>query len=239
METIMEHWLSFSAGIFLLGMVLYGHYRGVLRTAVTLVSLVLSVVVVRLATPYVTTFLRENTEIQHGIENLILDTVGFSKDTSNIQMPAQQRILIEQLKLPRQMKEALLENNNNEIYHILGVDTFLDYVGTYLVNMVLNFISSVVLFILVTVLIRFLIRWADLIAKLPILSGMNQIAGAILGGVEGLLFLWAGFVVVDLFSRTVWALAVLEQIHTSIWLTFLYNNNFINWIFVNIIKSLI
>ncbi len=239
MEILTENWLSFSAGVFLLGMVLYGHYRGFLKAAVTLATLVISVVVVRFATPHITTFLRENTEIRHSIERVLIDAAGFSRDSEDIQMPAQQRMLIEQLNLPRQMKEALLENNNHEIYHILGVDTFLDYVGTYLVNMILNFIGSIVLFILVNILIRFLVRWADLIARLPVLSGLNQIAGALLGGIQGLLCLWACFVLADLFSRTSWALAVLEQIHGSIWLTFLYNHNLINWIFVNILKSLI
>ena len=78
----------------------------------------------------------------------------------------------------------------------------------------------------------------DLIARLPIVSGINQIAGALLGGVQGLLCLWIGCVVVDLCSRTQWAQAVLEQIHISMWLTFLYQNNMINWIFVNILRSL-
>ncbi len=239
MEILTENWLSFSAGVFLLGMVLYGHYRGFLKTVVTLATLVISVVVVRFATPHITTLLRENTEIRHKIERVLTDAAGFSRDSQDIQMPAQQRLLIEQLKLPRQMKEALLENNNHEIYHILGVDTFFDYVGTYLVNMILNFIGSIVLFILVNLFIRFLVRWADLIARLPVLSGLNQIAGALLGGIQGLLCLWACFVLADLFSRSSWALAILDQVNKSTWLTFLYNNNLINWMFVNILKSLI
>ena len=31
-----EHWLSIAAGVFLLGMMLYGHYRGLLRQCVSL-----------------------------------------------------------------------------------------------------------------------------------------------------------------------------------------------------------
>ena len=36
MELIMEHWLSMTVGIYLVAMVLYGHYRGFLRMAVSL-----------------------------------------------------------------------------------------------------------------------------------------------------------------------------------------------------------
>ena len=45
MEIFMEHWLSFIAGGFLLAMILYGHYRGFLRIAVTVASLVLSIAI--------------------------------------------------------------------------------------------------------------------------------------------------------------------------------------------------
>lgn len=238
MEIFMEHWLSFIAGGFLLAMILYGHYRGFLRIAVTVASLILSIAIAHMATPYVTSFIRENTGIRHMVEGILTDMTGDFGEAAKLQLPAQQRMMIEQMELPQPMKDALLENNNSEIYHLLGVDSFLEYVGSYLTSMILNLIGSVVLFVLVNISLRILIRWMDLIARLPIVSGINQIAGALLGGVQGLLCLWIGCVVVDLCSRTQWAQAVLEQIHISMWLTFLYQNNMINWIFVNILRSL-
>lgn len=237
MEIIIEHWLSVAAGVFLLAMILYGHYRGFLRAAVTLLALILSVVIVRVATPYVTTWIRENDQLQNKIEDILFESAGLSEEAMDTLLPAQQRMLIEQLELPRQMKEALLENNNSEMYRLLGVETFLEYIISYLVNMILNLIGSIVLFILVNLSIRLMIRWLDLIAKLPILSGINQIAGAVLGGIQGLLCLWGGCVLADIFSRTAWASAILEQIHISVWLTFLYENNLVNWIFVKILRS--
>ena len=90
-------------------MVLYGHYRGFLRAAIGMLALVLSVVLVRVATPYITTFIRENTKLQERIEHTLADAVGLSEEDWNIRLPAQQRMVIEQLELPRQMKEALLE----------------------------------------------------------------------------------------------------------------------------------
>lgn len=47
-------------------------------------------------------------------------------------MPAFQRIAIEKLNLPQSMKDALIENNNSEVYQLLGVDHFIEYVSTYL-----------------------------------------------------------------------------------------------------------
>ena len=70
MEEMMGHWLSISAGIFLLAMVLYGHYRGFLRMSVNLLALILSIGIVRMTAPYITTYIRENTQLHHTIEML-------------------------------------------------------------------------------------------------------------------------------------------------------------------------
>lgn len=234
----MEHWLSLSAGIFLLAMVLYGHYRGFLRMSVNLLALILSICIVRMMTPYITTYIRENTQLHHVIENALADAVELPGGSDEMWQPSYQRTAIERLKLPCQMEKILLENNNSEIYRLLGVDTFLEYVGMYLTNMVLNMIGGAILFIAVNLTIRILIRWLDLIARLPILSGINQIAGALLGGVQGLIFIWAGCVLTDLCSQTGWAIAVLGQIQQSVWLSFLYQNNLIDWIFENLLRSL-
>lgn len=237
----MEHWLSLGVGIFLLAMVLYGHYRGFLRIAVALFSLVLSMVVVRVAMPYVNTYLRENTAIHSMVEESLIKAAGIeeSEDGETAQLPAQQRMMIERMRLPEQMKQALIENNNSEIYHILGVDTFLHYVGTYLANMVLNLVGSILLLGVVYLLIRLLVRWLDLIARLPVLYGINQIAGALLGGAQGLLWIWGLFLLVDVCSETFWAAAMAVQIQKSVWLKFLYDNNLFNWIFVSILRAMI
>ena len=46
-----EHWLSVGVGVFWLSMILYGHYRGLVRIAVTMSALILSLVVTRVAMP--------------------------------------------------------------------------------------------------------------------------------------------------------------------------------------------
>ncbi len=241
MEMISEHWLSFGAGIFLLGMVLYGHHRGFLRIAVTLTAFVISIVVIRLATPYMTTFLKEHTEIQQLAKESLIKAVGldFEEEGGQDLLPAHQRITIEQMKLPQQMKKILLDNNNSEVYQRLGVNTFLEYIGSFLADMVLNLSGSVLLFVIVYFGLRLLARWFDLIARLPILCGMNQITGAVLGGIRGLIWLWLFFLAADLCASMGWAEAVRVQIQHSTWLTVLYNNNLINWFLAGILSCLI
>lgn len=239
MKFLTEHWLAVGVGVFLLSMVLYGHYRGFLRLAVTMTALILSLTIVRGAMPHVTGLLKENTGIHRAIGQGLLHMAGAEELQINIQLPAQQREAIEALKLPEQMKEALLQNNNNEIYSLLGVDAFVDYLGASLANMVLNLIGSIILFLVVFLAIRFLIRGLDLIAKLPILSGINQIAGAVLGGLQGLFVLWIAGLVVKAFAATPWAQVVLLQIESSIWLRFLYHNNIFNWLLLGLLNNFV
>jgi hypothetical protein len=243
MELIMEHWLSIAAAVFLICMVLYGHYKGFLQIAVTMSALVISVLFVRVATPQITTFLKENTAIQHTIQQTLIRAVGggeLLEDSGSIsQESTYQRMMIEQLNLPEQMKEALLENNNSEGYRLLGVETFVEYVGSYLADMIINLVGSVILFAIVYIGLRVLVHALNLVARLPILCGMNQVAGAVIGLIRGLLWLWAFLLVVSIFSGMPWAAALQEQIHKSVWLSLLYNNNLYNRIFVGIIRGLV
>ncbi|MCD8225005.1 MAG: CvpA family protein [Clostridiales bacterium] len=236
MEIISQHWLSIVVGVFLLSMTLYGHYRGFVHIALTLSALVISLAAVRFTMPYATAFLKENTGITQTIEGMLMNAAG--ADEAEEAQEEEEDEWIEQLKLPSQLKDLLQENNNQEIYELLGVDSFFDFIGAYLADMVLKAVAAVILFILIYFLLRCLIHWLDLLTMLPVLSGINQIAGAILGAVQGLLWLWMACLVIGLFSQTDWATVVMGQIEGSAWLSFLYKNNLINWVFLGILRAI-
>ena len=71
-----EHWLSVGVGVFWLSMILYGHYRGLVRIAVTMSALILSLVVTRVAMPCVTAVLNENTAVHQAIGQGLLHMAG-------------------------------------------------------------------------------------------------------------------------------------------------------------------
>ena len=86
---------------------------------------------------------------------------------------------------------------------MLGVEQFGDYVGGYLADTVVKAVGldPVVCSGIYTSL-HIVAAWLDLIARLPIIKGLNQIAGAVLGGVEGLMFLWIVCLVLTALSGT-------------------------------------
>ena len=83
MDFLAEHWLSVGVGVFWLSMVLYGHYRGLVRIAVTLLALILSLVVTRVAMPCVTTALNHNTAIHQMVGESLLKMAGASWNGRN------------------------------------------------------------------------------------------------------------------------------------------------------------
>ena len=239
----MENWLSVITGVYLLGMVLYGHHRGFIRLVVSIFAMILSLTVVRVALPAVTTYLKENTTLQQTVSQNIVKAAGFTQEQSSGEeisdKPSAQRTIIENLNLPRTVKSALIENNNSEIYQMMGVQAFTDYVGNYLADTIINSAGFVLLFAAVYMASKLIIRWLDIIARLPIISGINKLAGAIAGGLEGLLFLWLACLLVTAFSGTEWGMMITRQIESSQWLSFLYSHNLLNLMVLGVLHGLI
>ena len=239
----MENWLSVIAGVYLLGMVLYGHHRGFIRLVVSIFAMILSLTVVRVSLPAVTTYLKENTTLQQTVTQNIVKAAGLGQEQSSVEeisdKPSAQRAIIENLNLPSTIKSALIENNNSEIYQLMGVQAFTEYVGNYLADTIINSAGFVLLFAAVYIASKLVIRWLDIIARLPIISGINKLAGAIAGGVEGLLFLWLACLLVTAFSGTEWGMMITRQIESSQWLSFLYSHNLLNLMVLGVLHGLI
>ena len=133
--------------------------------------------------------------------------------------------LIEQAPLPQILKDSLLENNNTEIYDQLGVSTFLEYIASYISDIVIRIVSFLVTFLFAIVLVRSLLAMAELLTDLPILRGLDQIAGALLGFLASLLLVWILFLVITLLLATPIGMLCLDWISSSAILTFLYEKN--------------
>ncbi|MFR5602137.1 MAG: CvpA family protein [Lachnospiraceae bacterium] len=235
---LVEHWLSVGVGVFLVAMMLYGHYRGFIRLAVSVGAMIITLVVVNMAMPKVNDLLKNETVIHEWIGEKMLQSAGLTSDEGVTMVdPSMQISAIEGLNLPQQLKDALIENNNSAVYEVLGVEAFTDYVGRYLADLILNTIGYIVLYLIVYILLRLLVFWLDLVARLPIIYGLNHIAGACLGLVEGLLIVWLGCLILPVFAGSEFGIAAMAQIAGSDWLSFLYNVNIFPQIAIGLLKG--
>lgn len=210
-----------------------GYRKGFIKIALSMVALAATILIVVNISPHVTKYLKEKTNVYSNIER---KTSGFVRDTlgefgDEITVKTQQILAIDQLYLPSVIRKALTENNNSEIYQLLGVSTFEQYVSSYLACMILNAISFVGSFIVVGFAVQIVIFAADLIGRLPVIKGANKLLGLAFGLAEGIIILWILCLGVTAFGGTKLGQGILAMVHDSVILSFIYNNNLLlNWL---------
>lgn len=239
--------------IFLLFMI-RGYRRGLIKSLASVISLVASLALVSFVTPYVSQFLQEQTPVytyvmercqesftvtldeadektaeseteggdvslKKGNNN---DTVGNVAGTISSQL---QKNAIEELPLPSVLKNLLIRNNTEKIYKDLAVNSFNDYVPKFMANLIMNIISFVVTWLIVASFIWLAVMTLDVIANLPIIHGVNQMLGLVLGAGQALVIVWIAFLAITVFASTAIGKQLMEMIEKSILLSQIYNGN--------------
>lgn len=227
-------WLGIAAAAFLLISFQTGYKRGFVKEFVSLFCVALSIVIVWFINPYVNTFIRENTPVYEKVQESCRELVAEKQELGPAPGKSEQKNLIDNLGLPELLVKGITENNNAEIYRKLAVTSFAEYVSGYLAATAVNGLSFLFSFILGTALIR-MITWAlDLISKLPVINGVNRIAGAVFGGAKAVLFIWIALLVMTLLGNTELGRTGLELVEHDTVLSFLYENNIFMKVFMSV-----
>ncbi len=157
------------------------------------------------------------------------DGEGDSEDSGildNMEIPRDmQQEAINAADLPDIFKDLLAVNNNSEIYEELGVNTFAQYVGSFLAKVIINIISYLGTFLIATIILRAIIFALDIVAELPVFGLINRLAGGVIGFVGAAIIVWILFVVVTLLYTTVIGKDIYQAIQGNGILKFLYDNN--------------
>ncbi len=230
------------AVVLILGLSIFiGYHKGMVRILLSLVSTTVALVLAFMLTPTVSGLVVDYTPIDDMVA-VAIDRLGETEaieepeslwpSTEEVmevipeELPLQEQIvLIESAEMPEFLKEALLTNNNKEIYEQLGVEYFGDYVVRYMVEWAIRCLMFVVLFLIIAGLLRALVSYMDIISKLPVIRGINKWGGALIGTVFGVITVWIGYLVIALLYSTAFGMACLEMIEGNIFLELLYNTN--------------
>lgn len=170
---------------------------------------------------------------EYGISSSILDGAQNSdagdaveEAVENAEIPKDVQVqAIEQAELPDIFKTLLSANNNNEIYKELGVETFAQYVGQFLADLVVHIVSFLCSFILISIILRAVVFALDIVADLPVLGLLNRIAGGGVGILCALIIVWVIFVIITLLYITGPGKAVYEAIQNNEMLKLIYDYN--------------
>ena len=219
------NWLFWVVVVFLGYHVIDGIRRGFIRKAVSAVSLVITLVLVTYLTPQITTFIQDHTSIHEKLSGKCSEILLNSDHNESLK--TDQVLIIEELELPENIKEMLLENNNTESYDLLQVTGFHEYIGAYIANLIINALAYLLSFILIWTALQLLLMALDVVTKLPILHGLNQLAGGALGIVYGVVLVWIAFLLVTILCNGNLGHTFFELIKENPFLLFLYNQNVI------------
>lgn len=217
------NWLFLVVVVFIGYHVVDGLHRGFIRKAVSALSLILTLVLVTWLTPQITTFIQEKTSLHESLQEKCSEL--FLSGEYNEEVKTDQVLMIESMELPENVKEMLLENNNSEAYNLLEVTGFHDYVGAYLANMIINALAYLISFVVVWTLIRAVLLALDVVTLLPVLHGINKLAGGVLGLVVGVVLVWIAFLLVTILCNGDLGRQFFALISENQFLLFLYNQN--------------
>ena len=138
------------------------------------------------------------------------------------------------LSLPDSVMEGILEKTSG------AADTFLEESGIYtqlaegLANFVIEGISFMGALILAWLLLHIISELLGIVSHIPILKGINRFLGIFAGAIQGFLFVWIAFYVIALCSTGEIGKGLVSYIYESSFLTFLYENNLVLAVILNI-----
>lgn len=168
---------------------------------------------------------------QYGISGNVLDGVRAGQhetqevlDETEIPRDVQAEV-IKKADIPDIYKKLLNENNNSEIYRQLGVETFAQYVGSYLAKLLINIVSFLCTFLLVTIIFRAIVFALDIVAELPGIGAVNHLVGGIMGILGALVIVWLLYLIITLFFTTAVGKLLFEMIQDNAFLKVLYEYN--------------
>lgn len=219
------NWLFLAVAVVLGYQAVDGFRKGFIRKAVSAVSLILTLTLVTFVNPYITGFIQNYTPIHENLQEKCSEL--FAGNDYNEDLKTDQVLIVESMELPENLKTLLIENNNPEVYDLLDVSGFREYVGAYLANLIVNAMSYLITFLVVFTLLRVALIAMDVVTMLPLLHGINKLAGILLGLSEGVIFVWIAFLLVTVLCNGSLGQRFFELISENQFLLFLYNQNLI------------
>ena len=224
-------------GIVVLALIVFacasGFRKGFVKEIVSAFFMIISFLLVWVINPYVNTFVREYTPvyatIQSQCQEMVLEKTG---DKKTLDKEEQSQVMAD-LELPDLVKNTLEKNNTAETYRYLAVSTFSEYIADSLAVMAVNGISFLLSYIISAVAIKLLGYILNVLTKLPVIHGINKLAGGAVGGVKCVIFIWIALLVLTLLCDTSLGKEGMALVQQDTFLNFLYNQN----VFVKVFMS--
>lgn len=223
--------------IFLLAFLAIGFSRGGLRIILATFSLVITLLLAGALTGPLSNYIETGTGIGPQIQNRIREYVTNQLSGLSDTVQDAESSLITSLPLPVSIKQDLMDHNTAAGYVERGVSSFSDYIAVSLTHLVVRILCYIVLFIVIFLIIRLILRLSHVVNHIPLLGGINRLVGGVIGLAEGLLFLWIICLIIMMMAGTEFGTSCQKVIKDSVFLTFIYEHNYLMEIVSRIINK--
>lgn len=205
---------------------LVGYKKGLIRSALSLVSTGVALILSFIVYPLVNMLLKV-TPIYIGIYEGTLKKVEAIDFGKGLQTQGN-AILTNMNWLPQIVTEQVRSNNNAAMYEMLGVRTLQEYIATYVTNMIISLLAILITWFIIKVLLAGGLRaMGGIIEHLPVISTFNRGGGFIFGILKGVVTLSLIGLIIPVFINYPFFQMLSEAIDGSTLTKWLYDNNFI------------
>ncbi len=207
-----------------------GYRKGFLRIVVYLIGMFGILIAVRACMPTAYQIILNNTNIYSSVQNRIDESLLEINSKNDNSIKENQTETINSYEMPNSIKNSLIENNTEEMYKNLLVEQFDDYVSAFLARKAVSVVAFFILFIVFWFIFKIVFMIVHIIERIPIIKGLNRMAGAAIGGVEALIIVWIAFSGVIFLLGYETGNEMMRMINDSPFLTIIYNSNPLsNW----------
>ena len=214
---------------------LAGMRKGVIRIAVSLAAMVITIAVTTVASPVLSEYIRNNTTWDDKIEKSIYENVsrdgksygnddneliesGITTYIDNIEEKV--GAISKRMNLPESLTKSISAAAVSGLDKTIGdsashtlKDIASRIFAEQMTRIIVNAVSYCIVFIALFVILKLLTSVTGLISRLPVIHQADRLGGMAAGLIEGLIIVWLAFAVVTAAGNSSWAADLLAQIH--------------------------
>lgn len=225
---------------YIIVMVISGYRKGFLRIIFSMFITLLAIGISYNLSPKINDYLLNNTNIKEGITSVMLKNIGvddvYYEDYYNKEKEDE---IISSLNMSEGLKKVLKYNNKDEVYVQIGVNKFKDYLYKYISVLILKRVIFVLVFVFSIIILNLILEILNIFSKIPIISGINSLAGAVVGFFNAMFILWILSLFIGAIVGTNIGSQIMEYIKRKPILLFIFNNNLISYIVRNVLYTFI
>ena len=214
-------WLWIPILLIWIFMMVQGYRRGLVKI---ILSFLLSVVFILLISPVIEDLLIKETPMLQHLEEIFRTVAASAFETK---AGGLKEAATPQLPMLDMVLEDYIKNNNEVVYNMLQINTFLRYFVDYIARFVIKLVAFMISLLSANVLIKVADQVLNIFEKLPGIGWMNRVGGMVFGLAKGVLCLWIFLAVISLFSFTAIGSVIYNEIIGDSYLNFLYQNNWL------------